>query len=186
MECQRDGVLRISWGRQRQLGEVRGSVERRSHCRPTPFSFRHRACNMFLESYKATWILTEDHSFEDRMIDDLSVSWGLSGSVGAELDRAGAEAAPCTPPGVALHIEGYGKGSPWFGQNQRRVQDVREEKKIQPTRAMGRQEGTLEASPPTSTPPSRKLGSRRKRKRRWRTRSQTPCTSSSCTSAARP
>uniref|UniRef100_G3UG01 Ryanodine receptor 1 n=1 Tax=Loxodonta africana TaxID=9785 RepID=G3UG01_LOXAF len=32
----------------------------------------HRACNMFLESYKAAWILTEDHSFEDRMIDDLS------------------------------------------------------------------------------------------------------------------
>ncbi|CAO2626134.1 Ryanodine receptor 1 [Lemmus lemmus] len=32
----------------------------------------HRACNMFLESYKASWILTEDHSFEDRMIDDLS------------------------------------------------------------------------------------------------------------------
>ncbi|PNI94886.1 RYR1 isoform 9, partial [Pan troglodytes] len=32
----------------------------------------HRACNMFLESYKAVWILTEDHSFEDRMIDDLS------------------------------------------------------------------------------------------------------------------
>ncbi|KAI4558613.1 hypothetical protein MJT46_013255 [Ovis ammon polii x Ovis aries] len=27
---------------------------------------------MFLESYKAAWILTEDHSFEDRMIDDLS------------------------------------------------------------------------------------------------------------------
>lgn len=35
---------------------------------------------MFLESYKAAWILTEDHSFEDRMIDDLSVSWGLPGS----------------------------------------------------------------------------------------------------------
>ncbi|XP_053461557.1 ryanodine receptor 1 isoform X2 [Nycticebus coucang] len=32
----------------------------------------HRACNMLLESYKAAWILTEDHSFEDRMIDDLS------------------------------------------------------------------------------------------------------------------
>lgn len=31
---------------------------------------------MFLESYKAAWILTEDHSFEDRMIDDLSVSPG--------------------------------------------------------------------------------------------------------------
>ncbi|MXQ96134.1 hypothetical protein E5288_WYG020199 [Bos mutus] len=40
----------------------------------------HRACNMFLESYKAAWILTEDHSFEDRMIDDLSVSWGLPGN----------------------------------------------------------------------------------------------------------
>lgn len=37
---------------------------------------------MFLESYKASWILTEDHSFEDRMIDDLSVSWGLPGDVG--------------------------------------------------------------------------------------------------------
>uniref|UniRef100_H0VTW5 Ryanodine receptor 1 n=1 Tax=Cavia porcellus TaxID=10141 RepID=H0VTW5_CAVPO len=32
----------------------------------------HRACNMFLESYKAGWLLSEDHSFEDRMIDDLS------------------------------------------------------------------------------------------------------------------
>uniref|UniRef100_A0A2I3H0N9 Ryanodine receptor 1 n=1 Tax=Nomascus leucogenys TaxID=61853 RepID=A0A2I3H0N9_NOMLE len=38
----------------------------------TPLPCRHRACNMFLESYKAAWILTEDHSFEDRMIDDLS------------------------------------------------------------------------------------------------------------------
>uniref|UniRef100_A0A5F8GAP9 Ryanodine receptor 1 n=1 Tax=Monodelphis domestica TaxID=13616 RepID=A0A5F8GAP9_MONDO len=37
---------------------------------------RHRASNMFLESYKAAWILTEEHSFEDRMIDDLSVRWG--------------------------------------------------------------------------------------------------------------
>lgn len=36
---------------------------------------------MFLESYKASWILTEDHSFEDRMIDDLSVSWGLLGDL---------------------------------------------------------------------------------------------------------
>uniref|UniRef100_A0A4X2MA66 Ryanodine receptor 1 n=1 Tax=Vombatus ursinus TaxID=29139 RepID=A0A4X2MA66_VOMUR len=33
---------------------------------------RHRASNMFLESYKAAWIVTEEHSFEDRMIDDLS------------------------------------------------------------------------------------------------------------------
>ena len=45
---------------------------------------KHRACNMFLESYKAAWILMEDYSFEDRMIDDLSVSWGLPGSVGAD------------------------------------------------------------------------------------------------------
>uniref|UniRef100_H9G5Z5 Ryanodine receptor 1 n=1 Tax=Anolis carolinensis TaxID=28377 RepID=H9G5Z5_ANOCA len=33
---------------------------------------RHRACNMFLESYKISWILSEEHPFEDRMIDDLS------------------------------------------------------------------------------------------------------------------
>ncbi|XP_060131529.1 ryanodine receptor 1 isoform X2 [Zootoca vivipara] len=33
---------------------------------------RHRACNMYLESYKLSWILTEEHPFEDRMIDDLS------------------------------------------------------------------------------------------------------------------
>uniref|UniRef100_A0A6I8PD25 Ryanodine receptor 1 n=1 Tax=Ornithorhynchus anatinus TaxID=9258 RepID=A0A6I8PD25_ORNAN len=33
---------------------------------------RHRACNMFLEAYKLGWIVTEEHSFEDRMIDDLS------------------------------------------------------------------------------------------------------------------
>ncbi|KAH0631540.1 hypothetical protein JD844_005911 [Phrynosoma platyrhinos] len=37
---------------------------------------RHRACNMFLESYKLAWILSEEHPFEDRMIDDLSVSVG--------------------------------------------------------------------------------------------------------------
>uniref|UniRef100_A0A8C3P7U1 Ryanodine receptor 1 n=1 Tax=Chrysemys picta bellii TaxID=8478 RepID=A0A8C3P7U1_CHRPI len=33
---------------------------------------RHRACNMFLESYKLAWIVTEEHAFEDRMIDDLA------------------------------------------------------------------------------------------------------------------
>jgi hypothetical protein len=59
---------------------------------------------MFLESYKALWILSEDHSFEDRMIDDLSVSRGLEGRVGR---GAG-----------SLHIEGYRNGSPWLGQNQ--------------------------------------------------------------------
>uniref|UniRef100_A0A674D9Z6 Ryanodine receptor 1 n=1 Tax=Salmo trutta TaxID=8032 RepID=A0A674D9Z6_SALTR len=35
---------------------------------------RHRASNMFLEGYKRNWIHTEGYSFEDRMIDDLSVS----------------------------------------------------------------------------------------------------------------
>lgn len=50
---------------------------------------------MFLESYKAAWILTEDHSFEDRMIDDLSVSWGRLGDVGARLGKTKG----------ALHIE---------------------------------------------------------------------------------
>lgn len=79
---------------------------------------------MFLERYKATWILTEDHSFEDRMIDDLSVSLGLPGSVGAELDRAGAEAACCTSPGITLYMERYEKGGLWLGQNQGRVKDV--------------------------------------------------------------
>ncbi|KAK2510979.1 hypothetical protein Q9966_016762 [Columba livia] len=33
---------------------------------------RHRACNMFLEGYKLSWLLPEEHPFEDRMIDDLS------------------------------------------------------------------------------------------------------------------
>lgn len=35
---------------------------------------RHRASNMFLDGYKRNWIQTEGYSFEDRMIDDLSVS----------------------------------------------------------------------------------------------------------------
>lgn len=90
--------------------------ERRSHCHSTHFPCRHRASNMFLERYKATWILTEDHSFEDRMIDDLSVSWGLPESVGAELDRAGAEPACCTSPGVTLHTERYEKGASGLGR----------------------------------------------------------------------
>uniref|UniRef100_H3CXC1 Ryanodine receptor 1 n=1 Tax=Tetraodon nigroviridis TaxID=99883 RepID=H3CXC1_TETNG len=35
---------------------------------------RHRASNMFLEGYKRNWLYTEGYAFEDRMIDDLSVS----------------------------------------------------------------------------------------------------------------
>ena len=38
---------------------------------------RHRACNMFLEAYKLLWLVTEEHPFEDRMIDDLAVGVGL-------------------------------------------------------------------------------------------------------------
>lgn len=37
--------------------------------------YRHRASNMFLEGYKRNWLHTEGYSFEDRMIDDLSVSF---------------------------------------------------------------------------------------------------------------
>uniref|UniRef100_A0A8U8B5P2 Uncharacterized protein n=1 Tax=Geospiza parvula TaxID=87175 RepID=A0A8U8B5P2_GEOPR len=35
---------------------------------------RHRACNMFLESYRLSWLAREQPPFEDRMIDDLSKS----------------------------------------------------------------------------------------------------------------
>lgn len=37
-------------------------------------SHRHRATNMFLDAYKRNWLETEGYSFEDKMIDDLSVS----------------------------------------------------------------------------------------------------------------
>lgn len=36
-------------------------------------SYRHRATNMFLDAYKRNWLETEGYSFEDKMIDDLSV-----------------------------------------------------------------------------------------------------------------
>lgn len=97
---------------------------------PSPFPCRHRACNMFLESYKAAWILTEDHSFEDRMIDDLSVSWGLPGSIGAGLHRAGGRGCWLHTYRGALHIEGCGNGGPWLQQIQGSGQDVGEEKKV--------------------------------------------------------
>lgn len=133
--------------------------ERRSHCHPTHFPCRHRACNMFLERYKATWILTEDHSFEDRMIDDLSVSWGLPGNVGAELNRA--EVACCTSPGIIFHIERYEKDGLWLRQNQRRVQDVGHlRKKSSPSGLWVRQEGILEAPSPTPLLPAESWGAR--------------------------
>lgn len=39
------------------------------------FVYRHRAINMFLNAYKRNWLETEGYSFEDKMIDDLSVSY---------------------------------------------------------------------------------------------------------------
>lgn len=36
---------------------------------------RHRVTNMFLDAYKRNWLETEGYSFEDKMIDDLSVSY---------------------------------------------------------------------------------------------------------------
>ncbi|XP_072885345.1 ryanodine receptor 1-like isoform X1 [Hemitrygon akajei] len=35
---------------------------------------RHRACNLFIEGYRNSWIDTEEHSFEDKLIDDLAKS----------------------------------------------------------------------------------------------------------------
>ncbi|XP_057260259.1 ryanodine receptor 1-like, partial [Pezoporus wallicus] len=35
---------------------------------------RHRACNLFLEAYRAQWLQPQEHPFEDRMIDDLARS----------------------------------------------------------------------------------------------------------------
>ena len=39
---------------------------------------RHRGSNMFLDGYKRNWLMTEGYSFEDMMIDDLSVSLACS------------------------------------------------------------------------------------------------------------
>lgn len=50
---------------------IRGNYSIYSLC--ILFFCRHRASNMFLEGYKRNWIQTEGYSFEDRMIDDLSV-----------------------------------------------------------------------------------------------------------------
>ncbi|XP_007909260.1 ryanodine receptor 1 isoform X6 [Callorhinchus milii] len=35
---------------------------------------RHRASNLFIEGYRTSWIETEEHSFEDKLIDDLAKS----------------------------------------------------------------------------------------------------------------
>jgi len=38
-------------------------------------SFRHRAVNLFLQGYEKSWIETEEHYFEDKLIEDLAVSF---------------------------------------------------------------------------------------------------------------
>lgn len=35
---------------------------------------RHRAVNLFLQGYEKSWIETEEHYFEDKLIEDLAVS----------------------------------------------------------------------------------------------------------------
>lgn len=35
--------------------------------------FRHRAVNLFLQGYEKSWVETEDHYFEDTLIEDLAV-----------------------------------------------------------------------------------------------------------------
>lgn len=35
--------------------------------------FRHRAVNLFLQGYEKSWIETEEHYFEDKLIEDLAV-----------------------------------------------------------------------------------------------------------------
>ncbi|XP_075692371.1 ryanodine receptor 1 isoform X1 [Rhinoderma darwinii] len=48
---------------------------------------RNRACNMFLEAYKHTWITSEAHDFEDRMIDDLAKSVETEEEEGGEEEQ---------------------------------------------------------------------------------------------------
>uniref|UniRef100_H3C4X6 Ryanodine receptor 2b (cardiac) n=1 Tax=Tetraodon nigroviridis TaxID=99883 RepID=H3C4X6_TETNG len=39
---------------------------------------RHRAVNLFLQGYNKTWISTEDHSFEEKLVEDLALSGGVA------------------------------------------------------------------------------------------------------------
>ena len=41
--------------------------------------FRHRAVNLFLQGYDKSWIETEEHYFEDKLIEDLAVCLGAKG-----------------------------------------------------------------------------------------------------------
>ncbi|XP_041275902.1 ryanodine receptor 1-like, partial [Onychostruthus taczanowskii] len=60
---------------------------------------RHRACNMFLESYRLSWLAREQPPFEDRMIDDLSKS-----GRGGEEEEEEAEARPDPLHQLILHF----------------------------------------------------------------------------------
>lgn len=41
--------------------------------------YRHRAVNLFLQGYDKSWIETEEHYFEDKLIEDLAVCLGAKG-----------------------------------------------------------------------------------------------------------
>lgn len=43
-----------------------------------PFLSRHRVVNLFLQGYNKSWISTEDHSFEEKLVEDLAMSAKVS------------------------------------------------------------------------------------------------------------
>lgn len=43
-----------------------------------PFLSRHRVVNLFLQGYNKSWISAEDHSFEEKLVEDLAMSEKVS------------------------------------------------------------------------------------------------------------
>ncbi|XP_056903963.1 ryanodine receptor 2-like isoform X5 [Takifugu flavidus] len=52
---------------------------------------RHRAVNLFLQGYNKTWISTEDHNFEEKLVEDLAVSAKQEKRAAMELCGGGRE-----------------------------------------------------------------------------------------------
>ena len=44
----------------------------------SPRLFRHRSINLFLMGYQKLWIVAEEYSFEEKLVQDLAVSTGLA------------------------------------------------------------------------------------------------------------
>lgn len=42
------------------------------------FLSRHRVVNLFLQGYNKTWISSEDHSFEEKLVEDLAINAKVS------------------------------------------------------------------------------------------------------------